>query len=207
MDTIFQNIILGISIAAPIGPASVAIMKNGIKSGFIAALKTAIGVILADTTYILVVYFGVSGFVTIPIVKTFIFICGTVVLFYLGYQTIRGARAEKEKIEGSKIYKNLIVQGYLVNISNPVAVVWWLGIFGSTLAATAQDANKVLTLIYSLFIVAGILVWHIFLSFVSAYGAKLLSKKVQEIIAIISGVVLILYGLRFAYNAIISIVG
>jgi len=47
---ILQHVILGITIAAPIGPASMAIIRNGLKDGFIGGFKTALGVVAADTT-------------------------------------------------------------------------------------------------------------------------------------------------------------
>ena len=213
MSDILQNIILGISIAAPIGPASIAIINNGIKNGFLIAFKTALGVILADTTYILIVYFGISGFVTIPFVKTLIFTFGCLVLLYLGFQTIKGElREKKENKSESKVVKKItnkspLIQGYAVNISNPIAVVYWLGMFGSTLAGSTQNQDKGTALIYSLFIVVGILIWHTGLCLISSFGVRFLNKKVLKIIAIISGIILIFFGLRFGYNAIISMMG
>lgn len=206
MNNILQNIILGISLAAPIGPASIAIIKNGIKNGFFSALKTAIGVILADTTYVLIVYLGISSFVTIPAVKTLIFTFGCLVLFYLGYQTIKEAGQKKELKENIKsVYKNQLIQGYVVNISNPIAVVWWLGVFGSILANSTQNENRIIALIYSLSIIVGILIWHTGLSVISSISKQFFSQRVLRCVSIISGIMLISYGFRFGYNAILSI--
>jgi threonine/homoserine/homoserine lactone efflux protein len=65
MNEIVRNIFLGLSLAAPLGPSSVAVIQNGLKWGFQRALMTGIGVTLADTTYLLVVFFGLSGFMGI----------------------------------------------------------------------------------------------------------------------------------------------
>ena len=208
MDIIIQNILLGITIAAPVGPASITIIKNGFKGGFFPALKTALGVISADITYVMIVFFGISWFVTIPVVKIMIFTFGCIVLLYLGYLTIKSADKEQDIDDNKKsVYKNQFIQGFTVNISNPIAVVWWLGVFGSTLASSTQEGNRMLALIYSLFIILGILFWHLGLSIVSSYSARLLNRKVLKYIAIVSGIILILYGLRFGYNAVVSIFG
>ena len=57
MDLVLRNILLGISLAAPIGPSGVAVIQNGLRRAFL----TGLGVTLADATYLLVVFFGISS--------------------------------------------------------------------------------------------------------------------------------------------------
>ena len=80
---------LGITLAAPIGPASVAVIRNGLFGGFLRAFLTGLGVTAADLTYLMVVFFGISEFTKIPLVKGIIWSIGALVLFYLGWQSIR----------------------------------------------------------------------------------------------------------------------
>jgi threonine/homoserine/homoserine lactone efflux protein len=206
LNIIFQNILLGLSIAAPIGPASIAILKSGFRGGFRAAIKVALGVVSADVTYVLVAYFGLARLITIPAVKTAILFFGMLVLAYLGYQTMKDA-AKNVDVEVNSLLskKNLFLQGYAVNISNPMAVVWWLGVIGSILATTAQDGSSLVTLAYTLTIVLGIFIWHTGLSLVSHFGQRTFSSKVVKTISIISGLVLIGFALRFGYNAFLSL--
>jgi len=205
MSSILQNIILGISLAAPVGPLSLAIIKTGFNKGFWSAFKVALGVVSADTTYVLLVYFGLSNFVTIPVVKTLLFFFGFIVLSYLGYLSIKEASANMElKKSDEKINKNLFYVGYAINISNLIAIVWWLGVFGSILASN-QDTSRALALFNSLTIVVGILLWHTGLSLSSHYGRKLLNKKVLRIISVIGGIALLAFALKFGYNAYLSL--
>jgi threonine/homoserine/homoserine lactone efflux protein len=206
LNIIFQNILLGLSIAAPIGPASIAILKSGFRGGFRAAIKVALGVVTADVTYVLVAYFGLARLITIPAVKTAILFFGMLVLAYLGYQTIKDADKNVDVGVNSLLSKkNLFLQGYAVNISNPMAVVWWLGVIGSILATTVQDGSSMLTLTYTLTIVLGIFIWHTGLSLVSHFGQRTFSSRVVKAISIISGLVLIGFALRFGYNAFLSL--
>jgi L-lysine exporter family protein LysE/ArgO len=206
LDIILQNILLGLSIAAPIGPASIAILKSGFQGGFWSAIRVALGVVSADVTYVLVAYFGLARLITNPVVKTMILFFGMFVLAYLGFRTIREATRPVE-VSGSnpERMKNLFLQGYTVNISNPMAVVWWLGVIGSILATTAQDYSNLVTLAYTLTIVVGIFIWHTGLSLVSHFGQRTFSSRVVKTISIFSGLVLIGFALRFGYNAFISL--
>jgi threonine/homoserine/homoserine lactone efflux protein len=206
VNSILQNIILGISIAAPLGPATITIIKSGIQGGFSSAIKVSLGVVAADTTYVFVAYFGLASLITIPVVKTLILIFGTLVLIYLGYQTIKEALSGKVVSANPQRYsQNSFFEGYAVNISNPLAVVWWLGVIGSILATTNQASTNLLTLLQTLAIVVGILTWHTGLSIVSHFSKKLLNSTMLKYFSILGGLVLFGFALRFGYNAFLAL--
>lgn len=210
MSKIIENIILGISIAAPLGPSTIAIIKNGLKHGFRSAITTAAGVVSADTTYVLIVFFGVSYFIAIPIVKTIVWFLGTGVLLYLGYRSIKEAFGKIDLNQAEikiKPGQNFFIAGYLINISNPLAIVWWLGVFGSILASSTQDVSRLIALLQSLAIVVGIVLWHSSLSLLTHFGKKLLNENTLRYVSVIGGIFMIYFGLRFGDNALISLSG
>ena len=47
MDLVVRNVLLGISLAAPIGPSGVAVIQNGLGRGFRRGFLTGLGVTLA----------------------------------------------------------------------------------------------------------------------------------------------------------------
>jgi len=204
MTNIFQNIILGISLAAPLGPATIAIIRSGLKYGFLSAWVTALGVVSADTTYVLLVYLGLSSLVIIPMVKAVIWSFGAFALFYLGYQSIKDAFQTMDLNRATtEIERNPFLVGYAVNISSPIAIVWWLGVFGSILASSTQNVSSTIALLYSLTIVVGIMLWHTFLSVLTHWGNKFFKEKVIRYVSVIGGLILIGFGVRFGHNALV----
>jgi threonine/homoserine/homoserine lactone efflux protein len=203
MNDILRNILLGISIAAPIGPASLAVIQNGLKRGFLRAFLTGLGITMADATILLVIYFGLSGFVHLPLFKVLIWALGAIVLLYLGSQSIREALG-KIDLDTTRVSTsgNPLWVGYLVNISNPIAIVWWVGIFGSLLGSSAGSAAKLGALLSSSTILIGILCWHATMSLLTHWGKRFLNERNAKYILVIAGLALILFGTRFAYNAI-----
>ena len=101
VNDILRNILLGITLAIPLGPASLAVIQTGLRAGFLRAWMTGIGVTLADTTYLLVVYFGLSGFMGIPAVKIAVWMLGALVLFYLGWQSLRAVLRKTQNLDSS----------------------------------------------------------------------------------------------------------
>jgi len=102
--------------------------------------------------------------------------------------------------------RNPLLVGYLVNISNPIAIVWWLGVFGSLLGTAANGATKTSALLSSSTILIGILLWHSTVSLLTQWGKRILNEKTAKYIAGIAGLALVLFGLRFAYYAVVTIV-
>jgi threonine/homoserine/homoserine lactone efflux protein len=203
MTNVCQNILLGISLAVPLGPATIAIIRSGLKFGFLSALITALGIVTADTTYILLVYLGVSRFVTLPLVKVIIWTFGTFTLFYLGFQGLKELFRQTDLNQSAvQIERNFFLVGYVVNISNPIAIVWWLGVFGSILAASTENGSSTTALLYSLTIVIGIMSWHTFLSFLTHWGNKFFKESIIRYVSAIGGLILIGFGLRFGHNAL-----
>jgi threonine/homoserine/homoserine lactone efflux protein len=200
METIIRNILLGIALAAPIGPAGIAVIKNGLNNGFTKAFLTGIGITLADTTYLLVVFFGLSGFIEKPVVKAVLWMLGAIVLTYLGFQSIKSAFSGID-FGGAEAStgKNPLLSGYLVNISNPVAVVFWVGIFGAMLE-NGENKSKAAVLLLSSTILIGILIWHATASVLSALGKRYLNEGVAKCISAAAGTGLILFGVKFAFH-------
>jgi threonine/homoserine/homoserine lactone efflux protein len=50
--TLLQNVLLGLTLAAPIGPVNVEIIKRGLNAGFRQAFLTGTGAMCADATYL-----------------------------------------------------------------------------------------------------------------------------------------------------------
>jgi threonine/homoserine/homoserine lactone efflux protein len=207
MGDLVRNVLLGISLAAPIGPSGVAVIQNGLRRGFLRAFITGVGVTMADATYLLLVYFGLSNAISIPLIKILIWILGALVLFYLGAQSLQEAvhsvDLNKTMVPATR---NPLLVGYLVNISNPIAVVWWLGVFGSLLGTAVDGTTKISVLLSSSTILIGILFWHSTVSLLTHWGKRILNEKTVRYISGIAGCALVLFGLRFAYYAIITIV-
>jgi threonine/homoserine/homoserine lactone efflux protein len=204
MGEALRNYLLGIALAAPIGPASITVIKTGLRWGFMRAFPTGLGITTADLTYMLIVYFGLANFVAIPVVKIAIWSVGTIVLLYLGVQSLReGGRNVDLDDSSVNSSRNPFLVGYLVNISNPLAVVFWLGIFGSIVSEVS--ATGIHPLLKGACILLGILTWHTMMSILTHWGKRFINLKTARIISIIAGVALLIFGLRFFYNVIVGI--
>jgi L-lysine exporter family protein LysE/ArgO len=195
-------ILLGFSLAAPIGPVNAAQLDKGIKYGFLNSWLVGLGAMVADAIFMLLIYFGAVHILDIPFVKSFLWCFGCIVLVYSGLESIRGAGnilSENRTTEESPTKS--FYQGFFMTFSNPVSILFWLGIYGSILAQTAETYGKWDLLLYSSGIFVGLLLWDVTMASTATLFHKFIGKGLLVLISRLAGVALIGFGIYFGIQA------
>jgi L-lysine exporter family protein LysE/ArgO len=203
LGVFFSYVLLGLSLAAPIGPVNAAQMEKGVKHGFLNAWVLGLGSVIADIFYMLLVFLGFSQFIEIPIVKMFLWLFGFFVLVYTGVEGLLGAGkiVLSNGTKDASLSKSFFT-GFLMSISNPLTILFWLGIYGSVLAKTATMYDPSHLLLFSSAIILGLVIWDICMAAVASTFRKLLTTKILTLITIISSISLIGFGLYFGFEAV-----
>lgn len=193
---------LGLSLAAPIGPINAAQLDKGIKHGFWHAWILGWGAILADAIYMALVYFGVIHFLEMDFMKTFLWLFGFFVLTYTGIETVLSAgKIEVHNRATQDSHFSSFLSGFLMSISNPLTILFWLGIYGSVLANAANKYDIEHLFLYSSAIFLGILCWDFTMAIVSSSFRRFLTNPILILISGLSGLSLICFGVYFALQA------
>lgn len=203
MVTFFGFIFLGLSLAAPIGPVNAAQLDRGIKSGFFHAWLVGIGSLLADVFYMVAIFFGVVHLLDIVIFKVFLWLFGCFVLTYTGIESI--VNVQKIKLmtrDSNESALKSFFYGFLISISNPLSILFWLGIFGSVLAKMTTEYDQFHLFMYCSAIILGLFIWDVSMAGIASSFRRLLSEKTLTTISILSGISLIGFGIYFGYEAV-----
>lgn len=203
MNAFLSYILLGVSLAAPIGPINAAQMDRGIKSGFLHAWFVGVGAITADGIYMLTVYIGVVQFLDTAFMKTFLWLFGSFVLLYTGVESLAGAGKVNLVQQRNKepLIKSFF-SGFLMSISNPLTILFWLGVYGSILAKTASTLESQHLILYSSAIFIGLLIWDVMMAGVASGFRKFLTSGWLVFLSFLSGLSLIGFGIYFGIQAL-----
>ncbi len=122
------------------GPAVFAVIARTFSSGFSRGLMMIIGITLGDFIFILLALFGLS-IISEIMGTTFLIIkyASAAYLFWLGVNLIK-SKATPEDIKASK-ESSLVINlatGLMINLGNPKAIVFYIGLFPAFI-----DVNKV----------------------------------------------------------------
>lgn len=203
MSVFLSYVLLGLSLAAPIGPVNAAQLDKGIRNGFWHSWLVGVGAFFADGIYMLAVYIGVVHFVETSYMQTFLWLFGSFVLIYTGLESILGASPKIANFTRSRepLYRSFI-SGFFISISNPLTILFWLGIYGSVLAKTAATSSQEQLILYSLAIFLGLFIWDLTMAGISSSFKKFFTVKMIAAVSYISGFSLIGFGVYFGYEAI-----
>ncbi|MBO1513746.1 LysE family transporter [Metabacillus bambusae] len=205
---LISYIFLGLSLAAPIGPVNSARLDKGLKNGFWHAWIVGAGSMVADALFMLLIYLGMVQFLGIPIVQIFLWLFGGFILIYSGIESILGANSvnltyTRKKDSLSKCF----LTGFIMSVTSPLSILFWLGIYGSILAKTAQINGTSQLLIYSCMIFVGLTLWDVFVAGLTTGFRRFLNDESIKAISIISGVSLLGFGLYFGYQGLKALFG
>jgi threonine/homoserine/homoserine lactone efflux protein len=201
-------IVLGLSLAAPIGPVNAVRLEKGLKNGFWHAWIVGAGSMIADGVYMLIVYLGLVQFLDSPMIQTFLWLFGGFILLYSGIEGMLNAnKISVTYIRSKESLLKCFFTGFIMSVSSPLSILFWLGIYGSVLAKTASSFGTGQLLVYSCMIFIGLGLWDIFVAGLTSGFRRFLTSKAIIIISMLSGLSLILFGVYFGYQGIASLFG
>ncbi|AGT31831.1 hypothetical protein M493_07740 [Geobacillus genomosp. 3] len=203
METIIRDLLLGLSLAAPIGPVNAAQLDRGMRGGFVPAWLFGLGAVTADLVYIALVYFGVSDWVEQQIVQTFLWMFGAFVLLYTGAESVWNARAVTVR-QGRKAESALQswLAGFFLSLLNPLSILFWLGVYGSVLAQMAAGGSEGRVLWRTAAILAGVLLWDAALAAAAGSFRRYVTANILAAVSRLSGMALIGFGCYFGWQGL-----
>lgn len=202
MSLFVSYILLGLSLAAPIGPVNAAQMDRGIRGGFWNAWILGLGSLTADLVFLGVVFFGTIHFLEAPLIKTFLWLFGCFVLIYSGIDALKGAgKLVDTRSEHKESLAKSFGTGFFLSLSNPLSIMFWLGIYGSVLAEAASLYGTKELLLYTSAIILGLIIWDFAMALLASTFKRLLTHKLLQFISYISAASLIGFGLYFGWQA------
>ncbi len=166
MELLFfsKGLILGFSIAAPVGPIGVLCIRrtlaNGMSSGFISGLGTA----TADAVYGCIAAFGVTA-VTAFLAgwQSVLRLGGGLFLVYLGYRILRSRPSSLAVRAAGKGLINDYSSAFILTLTNPMTIMSFAAVFAG-LGIGEASGNYWLAFIMVSGVFAGSALWWLILA-------------------------------------------
>lgn len=143
LPVLLKGFLLGVAVAAPVGPITVLIFTRTLKTGFLSGVFSAAGASLADAFYAAVAAFGLT------LVSDFLLgmqtptrAIGATILFFLGIQAFRKKHIEaKSRETGKTLWRGFVVT-FLLTISNPLTILLFATLFAGLSLSEIQAAQS-----------------------------------------------------------------
>lgn len=203
LEFLYKGLILGFSVAAPVGPIGVLCINRTINKNFAAGFFSGLGAATADLIYGLIAGLGLTAISTFLIdQKMWIQLIGLVFLIYLGIKTII---KKDNDIEFKSVVDKGLLKDYfstlILTITNPITILFFIAVFaGLGLSNTINGFYSVMQLILGVFI--GSCIWWLFLSGLTDKLKTRISKHILKRIDLVSGILILFFGLLILINLI-----
>ena len=190
--TFARGFLLGLSIAAVLGPIGVLCVRRTLASGFAAGFLSGMGAATADAAYASLAAFGVTALTALLVEqRLWLRLVGGVFLLYLGLRTLR-ARPSLELAAAASVGGLVGAYGstLLLTLSNPMTIMSFVGIFaGLGLGMLAGGI-----LVFGVF-VGSATWWLVLASAVTCFRARL-STKAFRAVNVASGLLIAAFGVQ-----------
>lgn len=195
MPFFIKGVLLGFSIAAPVGPIGVLCIRRTLANGFFNGFLSGLGAATADGIYGLVAAFGITVISTFLLDNQVYFrLIGGLFLLHLGYVTFQATPAEITLKEEGKSQLSSYVSAFFLTLTNPMTIMSFAAVFaGLGIATTGGDYVLAALLVLGVFV--GSMLWWLILSgTVNVLRGKIDSQRLKWINQI-SGFVIACFGI------------
>jgi threonine/homoserine/homoserine lactone efflux protein len=171
---LLKGLILGFSIAAPVGPIGVLCIRRTLASGFGSGFASGLGAATADASYGAIAAFGltsISGFLVDQ--HILMRLVGGAFLLYLGLRTFIASPAESGIASSARGLASAFASILFLTLTNPMTILSFTAVFvGLGLGGSSSVAD-------ASFLVLGVLLGSLLWWLILCSGVSLLRSRLD----------------------------
>lgn len=166
---LFKGLLLGFSIAAPVGPIGILCIRRTLTNGMAQGIVSGLGAATADAVYGLISAFGVTAVgVFLTDHTPWLRLVGGIFLLFLGIKTFRSAPGAKAAIAKSGDHLTAFASTLFLTLTNPMTILSFAAIFAGLGAGSAGTGwTSAVFIVFGVF--SGSLLWWILLACIVGY--------------------------------------
>ncbi len=157
-----QSLLIGLSIAAPVGPIGLLTIQRTLQSGSAVGLATGLGAAVADAVYGAVGAYGVSAMIhALTAARLPLAVGGGLFLLWMAWSILRAPVAQHAaQVSGGSDLLRCFAGTFVLTLSNPATILSFIAVFGVMAGRSAVASPSVM--------IAGVLIgsalWWLLLS-------------------------------------------
>ncbi len=158
-----KGLVLGFSIAAPVGPIGVLCFRRALEQGFWPAVAGGLGTAAADAAYAAVAAFGITAISALLLdFRHALAIVGGVALLWLGMHAFRARPADHPAGAEGRGLAPMFAATFLLTLANPATILSFAAVFAGLGLAGAVNGGAAAGML-TLGVFAGSMLWWILL--------------------------------------------
>ncbi len=196
-----EGIIIGFSIAAPVGPIAILCVNRTIARGRLSGFVSGLGAATADAVYGGIAAFGVSLILNFLMEhQRVIGIIGGIFLLVLGVRIFFTKLAQQRIDDTSRTQVANFISTFILTLTNPMTLVAFAAVFAGLGITATGDA------LAGCFLLAGVFIGSASWWFLLTLGVSVLRPRImllaESFVNRVTGVVIFLFGIAVLFGVI-----
>jgi len=195
VNLLLRGIIIGFSIAAPVGPIGVLCIRRTLAEGRLSGFVSGLGAATADAIYGCIAGFGLT-FISDLLIgqQSWIRLIGGLFLCYLGVKTLLAQPSEEAASAQGRGLLGAYGSILFLTLTNPMTILSFVAIFaGLGIADTGGDYGAAMVLVLGVFTGSGL--WWFLLSGIASVLRARFDARALRWVNRISGLIILAFGL------------
>jgi threonine/homoserine/homoserine lactone efflux protein len=187
---ILRGLLLGFSIAAPVGPIGVLCIRRTLAEGRLTGFLSGLGAATADMLYGAVAAFGMTAVMNILVnQQLWLRAIGGLFLLYLGIRTFLAKPSNESAPARGTGLLGAYASTFLLTVANPMTILSFIGMFSAILpAGSVSNAGASFSLVAGVFL--GSATWWLALSGIVSLIRERFTPAWMQWVNRISGVII-----------------
>jgi len=201
MDALVAGFLLGVGVAAGLGPISLLCISSGLKNGFRPAFGVGLGAAIVDGLYALAAGLGAAALIAGRTADG-LRIVGGLTLLIVAWHTWHAEASGRAALDR---FGRALRVSLLATLANPSTIVYWAGTFAATVPAL-KLSKEVTATILPLGVFLGSVTWFLGLSVAAGTAGQHVSRHGVRAIARIGALAIGAFGLWTVWQGIDGLV-
>ncbi|MCF3935154.1 LysE family translocator [Acuticoccus sp. M5D2P5] len=198
----FKSLILGLAVAAPLGPIGALCINRTLERGYVAGIAGGFGTALADGVYAALAALGFATFSGIlGEIDTPLRLVGGAFMVWLGLTSMTPTERTAAAAVSARDLLGITGATFLLTITNPMTILSFAAIFAGLGLASGTGAGGAALVVSGVF--AGSMLWWCVLSGGVALARHRLPERFAGWVSRLSGAVLIAFGIWAIGSALV----
>lgn len=190
----WRGLVLGLAIAAPVGPIGILCIKRTLAKGRLAGLVSGLGAATADAIYGSMAAFGLTVIAGLLLDRqSLIRLAGGLFLIYLGVTTARAPVADRDADESPAGLLQDYASTLVLTLTNPLTILSFAAVFaGLGVGAAAGNYRAAAATVAGVFV--GSALWWLTLSIVVSLFRGRITPSAMVWVNRLSGLLIVGFG-------------
>ena len=195
-----KGMIVGFSIAAPVGPIGVLCIRRTLADGRLAGLASGLGAATADAFYGAVAVFGLTAISNIFVnQQSLLHLAGGLLLSCIGIKTFFTRPVERSVVAGRIRLTGAYVSTLVSTLTNPMTILLFAGVFAGLGVGNGTEDHLGASLVVSGVFFGSTAWWLLLCGGVGAFRNQFDTQGLRRVNRL-SGVVITVFGLMAIFS-------